>query len=141
MRSFGLITALLVTACGAPELKMPKPLDVVFLPEDGLIDVDITVKPRIYFSGEVDPDSITAESVLLGSASLDVGWNTVTTTAAVDSTQPQIVEVVPAADLLHDTSYELIITTEVRGKFLAQLPDIGVPDRPGIGAICHFRTN
>ena len=43
------------------------------MPLDGRVDQELDVEVLIYFSGEVDPGSVTTDSVMLDSAVFDDG--------------------------------------------------------------------
>jgi hypothetical protein len=138
-------------ACGDPVVEAPDALEVVYLPLDGAVDVDPAVQPMVYFSGAVDASSVGETSVLLASATpgtegcLEVTWTELGSGAEVDSMDPALVLITPAtADqdtyLLPQTCYRLTLTTAVKGAKLGPLADLGIPERPGIGAEAVFQT-
>ncbi|HOX43111.1 MAG TPA: Ig-like domain-containing protein [Myxococcota bacterium] len=141
----------LLGACGDPVVEAPDALEVVYLPLDGAVDVDPAVQPMVYFSGAVDGASISETSVLLASATpgaegcLEVTWTELGSGAAVDAMDPALVLINPAtasqdAFLLPQTCYRLTLTTAVKGSKLGPLADLGIPERPGIGAEATFQT-
>ena len=112
--SSGLLTAvlLLCAACGSLEITPSESLKVVHLPLDDAIDVDVQIRPQVYFSADVEPSSVTATSVLLESAQLtgdghtadwacDSAWSPVAGSPGVDDQNPRAVTFVPDQTLTH----------------------------------------
>jgi hypothetical protein len=145
-----LTLALVLPACGEPVIQAPAPLEVAFMPLDGAVNVVTSLVPQVVFSGAVDEASLGAESVLLATARpdaetgcADVSWQATPSSAALGSGQPHVLEVRPAAAggvLAPDTCYRLTLTTAVRGVDLGPLLDLGLPERPGVGAEAIFQT-
>jgi hypothetical protein len=145
------VIAGLAGACGEPVVEAPAALEVVYLPLDGAVDVDPAVQPMVYFSGAVDAATISETTVLLASAApgaegcQDATWTELGSGAAVDADDAALVLITPAtADqdtyLLPETCYRLTVTTAVKGQELGPLVDLGIPERPGIGAEAVFQT-
>ncbi len=146
-----LALAALLAACGEPVVEAPAALEVVYLPLDGAVDVDPAVQPMVYFSGPVDPASVSESTVLLASATpgedgcLEVTWAELGSGPEVDGSDPHLVVITPSTAaqdsyLQPQTCYRLTLTTAVKGAELGPLADLGIPDRPGVGAEAVFQT-
>lgn len=134
-------------ACGDPEVKQPAPLEVVYLPLDGAIDVEFDVAIKVFFSGDVDATSVTTGSVVLEQATYDAGaescgdWTASGLVPAVTDGDPRVVRLGSDADLLAASScYRLTCTTDVQGVELGPLADLGIDGRKGVAVDATFRT-
>jgi hypothetical protein len=139
--------ALSPLACGDPEVKLPDPLEVVYLPLDGAIDVELDVAVQLYFSGEVDDTSVTGSSVMLEQADYDDqeetcgDWSDSGLVPAVLADDPRVIRLGTDADQLSATTcYRITCTTDVQGVELGPLPDLGLTGRKGVAVDATFRT-
>jgi hypothetical protein len=140
--------------CGSPEISAPNSLDWVFRPLAGAQNVALGVTPKVYFNGEVDSVSVTADSVYLESATLNLNqagggeacadtWSFVAGQASVEGS---VVTFIPDADLSHTTCYRLTCTTAVAGSELGPLqanhcnPEEKDSCRPDVGVEQIFWT-
>ncbi len=137
--------------CGDALLPAANPLHVVFLPLDGAVGVGLDVLPAIYFSDEVDPESITNSTVILSISTAqwdeqDTRWNCAATWSgvegqpAVDATEARKLVFTPTERLSPQSCYRLSCTTALRGLHSHSMRDLFLPDRPGIGAEQSFVT-
>ncbi len=115
------------------------------MPLDGRVDQELDVEVLIYFSGEVDPGSVTTDSVMLDSAVFDDGacgaeWTAAGLEPVVDGDRPRVVRLGGQQDLSTDMCYRISCTTGVSGVNLGPLVDLRIPGRPGIGAEAEFST-
>jgi len=134
-------------SCGDPKVKLPDPLEVVYLPLDGAIDVELDVAVKVFFSGEVDAESVTGSSVMLEQATYDAGaqscgdWESTGLEPAVTADDPQVIRLGTDADQLStSTCYRITCTTDVQGVELGPLPDLGLDGRKGVAVDAVFRT-
>lgn len=139
--------ALLPVACGNPKVQLPDPLEVVYLPLDGAIGVELDAAVQVYFSGDVDADSVTDDSVVLEEATEgdDLencgSWEKVNFVPAVVADNPRVVRLGGDADQLSTgTCYRITCTTDVQGLELGPLADLGLANRKGVAVEATFRT-
>lgn len=133
--------AVLIAACGEPAVSNPDALTVKFVPLDGARNVDLSVTPAVFFSSEVDPASVNADSVFLQSSSPwnctqqndkevcvcpDTWQKDTSGTAQVSGDDPNVIEYSLAGELTAKTCYALVVTIAVRGKTLGPLQAIGL---------------
>jgi hypothetical protein len=143
-------TAFFLT-CGSPEITGPDALEVVFLPLAGAGGVTLDAEPGLYFSDDVDADSVTGKSVYLESGILVYNtvkakwvclepWESVSGQPEVNPENPRMVVFSPAALLEAETCYRLICTTEVGGTTQGPLRSARIPELPGVAAMQVFST-
>lgn len=135
-----------LVGCGNPTVTLPAALVVVHMPLDGAINVEPDAEVAIYFSGDVDPDSIGTDTILLETAVWDdltkcSEWTALGWLSVVDAEQARKVRVGSDQDALGlGACFRLVCTTGVRGTELGPLVDLGMPGRPGIGDEAAFFT-
>jgi hypothetical protein len=146
------LLALLGAACGEPTVQIPAPLEVAYMPLDGAIGLATDITPQVVFSGQVDAATVSAQSVLLASAPLDGSgscadaiYESLESDAGLAGDNPNLLEVTPGtaqpgAVLAPATCYRLTLTTALKGVELGPLVDLGISDRPGVGAEAYFQT-
>jgi Tol biopolymer transport system component len=78
-------------------------------PPAGRTDVALGIRPAIIFSEPADPRTLTSATVQLWTATEAVGGEVV-----VRAAEPWVAEFVPDASLEAGTTYQLVITTDVR---------------------------
>ncbi len=139
--------ALFPLACGNPEVQLPDPLEVVYLPLDGAIGVELDAAVQVFFSGDVDAASVTGDSVMLHQAPYDAGedtcgaWEDSGFAAAVVADNPRVVRLGSDAEQLSTgTCYRITCTTDVQGVELGPLADLGLEGRKGVAVEAVFRT-
>jgi hypothetical protein len=154
---FALAVATLAAACGEPAVSNPDALAVKFVPLDGARNVDTSVTPAVYFSAEVEPSSVTADSVFLQSASpwscsqqddkevcvCPDTWQKVTDgTAQVSVDDPNVVEYTLGGGLVAKSCYALIVTIDVRGKTQGPLQAVGLraEDKQALGLATSIKV-
>lgn len=138
--------ALIPLACGNPEVQLPDRLEVVYLPLDGAIGVELDAAVQVYFSGDVDAASVTVDSVVLDQAPTEDqdgcgAWGDSGFVPAVLADDPRVVRLGGDADQLSaSTCYRITCTTDVQGEELGPLPDLGLAGRKGVAVEAVFRT-
>ena len=143
-----LSVAALLAGCGSPEVPAPDSLEWSFLSLDGAREVPLDATPKVYFNGEVDSASVTADSVYLESAPEGQGtcegaWSLVGGQASVEG---WMVMLTPDADLSDTTCHRFTCTTAVLGSELGPLralpcnPDEKDSCRRDVGAEYIFWT-
>jgi hypothetical protein len=133
-------------ACGDPIVKLPPVLEVIYLPLDGAVDVALNVPVEIYFSDEVVPASVTAQSVLLERDDVTAGacgsdWTAVGWEAGVDPNQAKRVRIGnDKNELVAERCYRIVLTTDVKGVEFGHMMDLGMQGREGVAAEAIFMT-
>ncbi len=147
---FVIAAAALAAACGEPAVSNPDALAVKFIPLNGARNVELTVIPAVFFSAEVDPSSVNADSVFLQSSSpwscslqddkevcvCPDSWQKVTTgTAQVSGDDPNVIEYTLSGGLAAQSCYALVVTIAVRGKIQGPLQAMGLraADKQALG--------
>jgi hypothetical protein len=125
----GVAALFLGAGCGSPEVPAPDSLEWVFLPLAGAREVPLDATPKVYFNGEVDGASVTADSVYLESATLN--WNQAEGTGTCEgawssvagqaSAEGSVVTFSPDEVLLESTCYRFTCTTSIQGSELGPL--------------------
>lgn len=138
-------------SCGSPQVVSPDSLEAVYLPLAGASGVPLDAQPGLYFSDDVDADSVTGESVYLESGVLEYDnekakwvcsgpWESAGGQPEVNPGNTQMVIFTPEALLAAETCYRLVCTTAVRGMLLGPLRSARIPDMPGVAAVQVFST-
>ena len=130
-------TLLCPGGCGEPTITYPQALEAIFLPLDGARGLGPDTVPSIFFSDEVDGNSVGGDSVLLRATgwscttqeekevcACETGWAPVTGAAQAEGT---VVKFLPASPLPAKSCLAMICTTAVRGKQTAPLRSLGLP--------------